>query len=65
MTILMRVYLRASYYRHDYRHRGKGLGERFSRYHDSHDAHLRAYSRASLPLIGIGLRTTGSGMKMH
>ena len=37
-----------SRHRHAYRHRGKGLGKRFSLYrngHDAHDGHLRAYSR--------------------
>jgi hypothetical protein len=37
-----------SRHRYGYRHREKGLGKRFSRYRDGHDAHdgpLRAYSR--------------------
>ena len=37
-----------SRHRHGYRHRVKGLGKRFSRYRDGHDAYdadIRAYSR--------------------
>ena len=37
-----------SRHRHGYRHREKGLGKRFSRYHDGDDAHdsgLRVLSR--------------------
>jgi hypothetical protein len=45
-----------------------GLGKPLSRCHDgddAHDGHLRAYSRAPLPLTGIGLGTTVSGIEMH
>jgi hypothetical protein len=48
MTILMRVYLRASYHRHVHRHRVNRIGKPLPRYHDGDDAHdgpLRAYSR--------------------
>jgi hypothetical protein len=37
-----------SCHRHGYRHRENGLGKRFSRYrdvHDAHDADIRAYSK--------------------
>jgi hypothetical protein len=37
-----------SRHRHGYRHRGKGLGKRLTRYRDGHDAHddeLRVRSR--------------------
>jgi hypothetical protein len=48
MTILMPVYLRASYHRHVHRHRVNRIGKPLPRYHDGRDAHdgpLRAYSR--------------------
>ena len=46
-----------SRHRHGYRHRGKGLGKRFSRYRDGDDAHdgpLRAYSREGVHLYFLG-----------
>jgi hypothetical protein len=45
-----------SRHRHGYRHRGKSLGKRFSRYrdgHDAHDGHLRAYSRQGMRLYFV------------
>jgi hypothetical protein len=57
-----------SRHRHDERHRRNALPKRLPRYRDgddAHDGHLRAYSRAPLPLTGIGLGTTGSGIEMH
>ena len=57
-----------SRHRHDERHRRNALPKLLSRYRDgddAHDGHLRAYSRAPLPLIGIGLGTTGFGIEMH
>jgi hypothetical protein len=46
-----------SRHRHRYRHRENGLGKRFSRYrdgHDAHDGHLRAYSRQEVHLYFVG-----------
>jgi hypothetical protein len=46
-----------SRHRYGYRHREKGLGKRFSRYRDGHDAHdgpLRAYSRQGAHLYFLG-----------
>jgi hypothetical protein len=46
-----------SRHRHVYCHRGKGLGKRFSRYRDGHDAHdgrLRVYSRQGALLYFVG-----------
>ena len=46
-----------SRYRHGYRHRGKGLGKRFSRYRDgddARDADIRAYSREGMRLYFVG-----------
>jgi hypothetical protein len=43
-----------------HRHRGKGLGKRFSRYRDgddAHDGHLRAYSRQGALLYFVGSLT--------
>jgi len=38
MTILMPVYLRASYHRHVHRHRVNRIGKPLPRYHDGRDA---------------------------
>ena len=49
-----------SHHRHIHRHREKGLGKRFSRYrdgHDAHDGHLRAYSRQGMRLYFVGSLT--------
>src|SRR5215208_6088690 len=46
-----------SCHRHGHRHRGKGLGKRFSRYrdgYDAHDGHLRAYSGQGAHLYFVG-----------
>src|SRR5918994_1410398 len=50
-----------SRHRHPYRHRGKGLDKRFSRYRDGHDAHdadIRAYSRQGRRLHFVGANST-------
>jgi hypothetical protein len=56
MTILMPVYLRASYHRH----RVNRIGKPLPRYHDGRDAHnghLRAYSRQGAHLYFVGSLT--------
>jgi hypothetical protein len=48
---------------HGYRHREKGLGKRFSRYRDGHDAHdgpLRAYSRQGMRRYFFGSLTAST-----
>jgi hypothetical protein len=60
MTILMPVYLRASYHRHVHRHRVNCIGKPLPRYHDgrdAHDGHLRAYSRQGAHLYFVGSLT--------
>jgi hypothetical protein len=57
MTILMRVYLRASYHRHVHRHRVNRIGKLLPRYHDGDDAHdddIRAYSRQGMRRYFLG-----------
>jgi hypothetical protein len=52
-----------SRHRHAYRHRGKGLGKRFSRYRNGHDAHdgpLQAYSRQGALLYFVDSLTPSS-----
>jgi hypothetical protein len=56
MTILMPVYLRASYHRHVHRHRVDRIGKPLPRYRDGDDAHdgpLRAYSRQGAHLYFV------------
>jgi hypothetical protein len=43
MTILMPVYLRASYHRHVHRHRVNRIGKPLPRYHDGRDAYDGLY----------------------
>ena len=60
MTILMPVYLRASYHRHVHRHRVNRIGKPLPRYHDgrdAHDGHLRAYSRQGMRRYVVGSLT--------
>jgi hypothetical protein len=60
MTILMRVYLRASYHRHVHRHRVNRIVKPLPRYHDgddAHDADIRAYSRQGMRLYFVGSLT--------
>jgi hypothetical protein len=52
-----------SRHRHRCRHREKGLGKRFSRYrdgHDAHDGHLRAYSRQGALLYCVDSLTAST-----
>jgi hypothetical protein len=60
MTMNCQCFWGPSYHRHPYRRRGKGLGKRFSRYrdvHDAHDADIRAYSRQGAHLYFVGSLT--------
>jgi hypothetical protein len=63
MTILMTVYLRASYHRHIQLHRVNRIGKPLPRYHDgrdAHEGHLRANSRQGAHLYFVGSLTASN-----